>query len=631
MQNLVTNTEEDAKKLIEYLRNNNLGRASFLPITSIKGRKIEKINKNNISGIVEIASELVKTDKKYEEIINHLLGKTVITEDMASAINLAKQNRYAFRIVTLKGDIINSSGSITGGSVETKSANILGRTTQIIILEKEITALNNKIGKIKKTKIEYEISIETILEEAMFLEQGLQEIEIIYATEKQKVLSLQENIEKIEKKLNNLKEELKQIEENKIENEKNIKELEIKIEKIEVKTEELNIYINEFNLKNKDNQIYIDNLNFDITNLKISVSSFDESELSIQEILERIEQELDNNNSSIKIKEEQIEKIEQNNKSLEEKINTLKKQREQIKKDVNNSGQKVEEFKNKRKEKNQELINSEKEIEEQFIKIENIKNQISKLDVKKAKIDIEIEQITNKMWEEYEVTPNNVEEYIKPENIQLTTKKVKDLRIEIKNLGSINIDAIEEYKQTKERYDFMCEQRLDLEEATIKLKKIIQDMTKIMKEQFIEKFEIINKAFGEVFVELFEGGKAELKLVDQDNILESGIEIEIQPPGKKLQNMNLLSGGEKAFTAIALLFAILKINPSPFCVLDEIEAALDEVNVYKFANYLKHFAKNNIQFLVITHRKGTMEIADTIYGITMKENGISKLLSMKLN
>lgn len=233
------------------------------------------------------------------------------------------------------------------------------------------------------------------------------------------------------------------------------------------------------------------------------------------------------------------------------------------------------------------------------------------------------------MWEEYELTPNNVEEYKKPENIQQTTKQVNSLRNEIKDLGSINIDSIEEYKQTKQRYDFMCEQRLDLEDGAAKLRKIIQDMTLTMKEQFESQFKIINRNFGEVFKELFGGGKAELILTDEENILECGIEIQIQPPGKKLQNMTLLSGGEKAFTAIALLFAILKMNPSPFCVLDEIEAALDDVNVYRFADYIKKFA-NETQFLVITHRKGTMEAADTVYGITMQESGISKLLSMKL-
>ena len=251
------------------------------------------------------------------------------------------------------------------------------------------------------------------------------------------------------------------------------------------------------------------------------------------------------------------------------------------------------------------------------------------MDLKKSKIEFELDQTINKMWEEYELTPNTVEGITKAENPTEVQKQVNSIRSEIRELGSINVDSIKEYKELKERYDFMSEQRYDLEESSNKLKKVISEMTDTMKKQFSEQFKIINKNFGDVFVELFGGGKAELKLSDENNILESGIEIEVQPPGKKLQNMMLLSGGEKAFTAIALLFAILQINPAPFCVLDEIEAALDDVNVYRFAEYLKKFTKKT-QFLVITHRKGTMEAADTVYGITMEEKGISKLLSMKL-
>ena len=370
--------------------------------------------------------------------------------------------------------------------------------------------------------------------------------------------------------------------------------------------------------------------NFDITNLKISVSSFDESTTSIDEMLQRIDQDIENNKTSIENKKALREKITEDNKTLEEQILSLNEQIEQMKQEVKDSGGRVEELKNERIAKNEELNKTEEEIANQFKVIEDLKAQITKQEVKKSKIEYELEQIINKMWEDYEITPNNIEgEYKKPENVSETTKKVKHLRDEIKSLGSINIDSIEEYKQTKERYDFMCEQRLDLEDSSNKLRKVIQDMTKIMKEQFETQFKIINRNFGEVFSELFGGGKAELKLADENNILECGIDIEVQPPGKKLQSMTLLSGGEKAFTAIALLFAILKINPAPFCVLDEIEAALDDVNVYRFADYLKKFTKET-QFLVITHRKGTMEAADTVYGITMEENGISKLLSMKL-
>ncbi len=630
LQNIVTDTEEDAKKLIEHLRKNNLGRASFLPIASVKGKKVDRLIKNNLSGVIGIASDLVKVDKKYEEVILNLLGRTVIVDTMETAIILARQNKYSFRIVTLKGDVINPSGAITGGSVTTKFNNIIGRTTEIKELEKDIKKLIKKIEDLEAEKDAYEKSQEDVIEEVMGLERMMQDTEIAYATEKQKVLAIEENITRLENRLTSLRKELVDIEEGKKESIETKSELEKEIEELEKEVEELSLEIKVFTDNNKDNQKYIDDLNFDITNLKISVSSFDESSTSIDEIVERIDQDIENNKTSVENKKSLREKILEDNKMLEEQIVSLNEQIEKMKQEVASSGTKVDELKQERVSKNEELTKTEEDINNQFKIIEDLKAQITKQEVKKSKIEYDLEQIINKMWEDYEITPNNVgEEYKKPENVSETTKQVKHLRDEIKALGSINIDSIEEYKQTKERYDFMCEQRLDLEDSSSKLKKVIQDMTKIMKEQFEKQFKVINKNFGEVFSELFGGGKAELKLTDEENILECGIDIEAQPPGKKLQNMTLLSGGEKAFTAIALLFAILKINPAPFCVLDEIEAALDDVNVYRFADYLKKYTKNT-QFLVITHRKGTMEAADTVYGITMEENGISKLLSMKL-
>ena len=630
LQNIVTDTEEDAKKLVEHLRKNNLGRASFLPIASVKGKKLDKI-KGKENGIIGIASDLISFDKKYEQIIISLLGRTVIVDNMDTAIKVAKQNGYMFRIMTLEGDMINPSGAITGGSVAKKTVNILGRGKEIEKLEKEIKEIREKIEKTKKEKEDFENSIEDTIEMATSLERELQEIDITYATEKQKVVAIDENIEKLEKRLQKLKDEQKQLENQKQESITKKQEIEKEIEELTKQSEELNKLITEFAELNKDDQKYIDDLNFDITNLKISVSSFDESEASIDEIKERINLDIQNTVKSIENKKEQIEQIKNDNFNLEESIKETKQKIEDIKEQVKNSGSKIEELKEKRLEKNKKLSIQEEEISNKFKVIEELKAQIVKIDVKKTKLEEDIQSIINKMWEEYELTPNNVQdEYQKPENISLTQKKVNSLRTEIKGLGSINIDSIEEYKNMKERYDFMCEQRVDLENTMSKLRKMIQEMTTTMKEQFKEQFELINKNFAEVFKELFGGGNASLKLEDEENILECGIEITVQPPGKKLQNMMLLSGGEKAFTAIALLFAILKINPAPFCVLDEIEAALDDVNVYRFAEYLKKFSKET-QFLVITHRKGTMEVADTVYGVTMEESGISKLLSMKLS
>ncbi len=628
LQNIVTDTEEDAKKLVEHLRKNNLGRASFLPITSVKGKKLDSIKGKKI-GVVGVASDLVKFDKKYELIILSLLGRTVVMDNMQNAINLAKENNYSFRIITIEGDVINPSGAITGGSVAKKTVNILGRSREIEVLEKELNGLRNKISKLEEDKEKYVDSSENIIEEVQSLEKQLQEIDITYATEKQRIISIDENIEQIQNRIDKLKEEVEKTEKSKNETLASKQKNKECIEKMSKQNEEDQKIIDEFSNANKESQKYIDDLNLDITNLKISVSSFNESEVSIQEMTEMIMKEIETHTKNKNNKSLQIKNAISENDKLKIEIENTKQEIEKVKSKVSNSGENIDKMKKERIEKNEKLSKKEEEQTEQFKRIEDLKAQITKIEVKKTKTEEDITDVINKMWEEYELTPNNAGEYQKPENVAVTQRRVNVLRTDIKELGSVNVDSIEEYKKLKDRYDFMCEQRLDLEDTMSKLRKVIQDMTETMKQQFKEKFEIINKNFGEVFKELFGGGMAEVTLTDEENILECGIDITVQPPGKKLQNMTLLSGGEKAFTAIALLFAILKINPAPFCVLDEIEAALDDVNVYRYAEYLKKFAKET-QFLVITHRKGTMEAADTVYGVTMEEKGISKLLSMKL-
>ena len=630
LQNIVTDTEQDAKRLIEYLKNNKIGRASFLPISAVKGQKLGRINTSGVDGYIGIASDLVENDSKYDGIVLNLLGRTVVTKDMDSAIMLAKKNNYSFKIVTLGGDIINPSGMMSGGATQTKTTSILGRKTEITKLQKELKSLEKEIKETENKKQEYSASIESILNSFDQKQQEFQEAEILYATEKQKIDNFDLEILKFENKLASLREALEKTAKEEKEIIQKQEQFDEKVNNIDKENEALNEVIEEYTNANRDNQKYIDDLNFNITNLKISVSSFDEGEASINEIMERIEQEIDANKHSIESKQKLITELAENNKNLENKIEKLNKQIIDFEKEAANSSTKVEELKNERVQKNEKLSKIELEINEQNEKIEDIRNQISKLELKKSKIDLEQNQIINKMWEEYELTPNNVGEIQKIENPQEVQKQVNSLRNQIRDIGSVDIDSIKRYQETKERYDFLSEQRLDLENAMAKLRKVIDEMTETMKVQFTEKFKIINKNFGEVFKELFGGGKAELILSDSTNVLESGIEIEVQPPGKKLQNMTLLSGGERAFTAIAILFAILKINPAPFCVLDEIEAALDDVNVFRFAEYLRKFAEET-QFLVITHRKGTMEAADTVYGITMEEKGISKLLSMKLN
>ena len=347
--------------------------------------------------------------------------------------------------------------------------------------------------------------------------------------------------------------------------------------------------------------------------------------------MQRISEDIENEKKAIENKKNEILKSEEQNKELEKMIEDLKQNIERINGEVKNSAEKSEGLKEKRNEKNTKMDSLEKDITKQFEIIQNVKEGLVKVDAKKSSISQDLTETINDLWNDYEITPNNAKEnFEKPTNIKETKEKVNKIHSQINELGNVNVAAIDEYKKAEERYATMSEQRLDLETTMAKLRDVIQEMTKTMKQQFKEKFELIKKNFNEVFVELFGGGKAELILEDEENILESGIDIRVQPTGKKLQNMMLLSGGEKALTAIALLFAILQINPAPFCILDEIEAALDDVNVYRYAEFLKKFSKES-QFLIITHRKGTMEAANTVYGITMEENGISKLLSINLS
>ena len=625
LQNIVINSEEDAKKLIDYLRKNNLGRASFLPISSVKGKKIEKIKK--IDKAIGVASDLIEYDKLYENIILSLLGRTVIVENMDLGVELAKENNYSFKIVTLQGDIINPSGAISGGSVPKRTTSILGREKEIEELKEDIKSIKQKIESVQKEQQEKKAILNNMgLKE---LESESQTIDIKYNVEKQKLESINENAEKLRLHIAKLKQEKINLNAQKEEIQKFIEQNKIKLEKIKRENEELQKEISNYTEKNKEINKVVDDLNFDITNLKISVSSFDESENSINEIQTLIEKEIENNNLNIKNKKDRIQNLTQEIEKLKTEINKNNEKIKEIKEKVSNSSIDIEKLKQEKTNISEKIKKQEELQEEEFKIIEDLKAQIVRTDIKKNKTEEDLNSLVNNLWEEYELTPNAKGNYKRPENVSLTQKRVNNLRQDIRDLGSVNVDSIEEYKNLKNRYDFMCEQRLDLENTMSKLRNMISDITETMKKQFKERFEIINRNFGEVFKELFGGGKAEIALEDESNILECGININVQPPGKKLQSMMLLSGGERAFTAIALLFAILKMSPAPFCVLDEIEAALDDVNVYRYAEFLKKFSKDT-QFLVITHRKGTMEAADTVYGITMEENGISKLLSMKL-
>ena len=626
IQNIITETEDEAKRAIEFLKTNNLGRASFLPISAVKGDKIsQKLNGNN--GFLGIASEVISYDKKYDGVVQNLLGRTVITDNMENAVNLAKKYKYSFRIVTLEGDVINSSGQMSGGSVAKKTTSLLSRGREIKELEIKLAELKKKKEEAVEALEKYKTSSENIINEFAVVERDLQQVSVDYARETQKMSEIDNNIDRYKRKialLNGEKEKLLETLESENESLAGINEL---IKNLEAENENLQVNIKEFTDKNSDGQKEIDDLNSDIVDLRISVSSFDESSTSIDEMVAMIEQEINNCMKNVDSKVNEREALLKENSEIESKILEAQETIDSVGDVVQEFEKKVSSLKEQRESKNAELLAIEENIDNCFKTLDILKEQNTKLDVKKNKLEVDIENIQNKMWEEYETTPNTASNYA--EVTSSTARDVEKLKSEIRSLGPVNVNAIEEFKALNDRYEFLSTQKQDLEDSERSLNKIIEDMTKLMKIQFAEQFDLINKNFNSVFSELFGGGMATLKLADETNILECGIEIEAQPPGKKLQSMMLLSGGERALTAIALLFAILKLSPSPFCVLDEIEAALDDVNVYRYAEFLKKFSEKT-QFLVITHRKGTMEVANTVYGVTMQEHGISKLISQKL-
>lgn len=635
MQNVVVNDEQTAKKIISYLKENSLGRVTFLPINTIK--KVDNSIKDKarkLDGYIGMASEIVKYDSKFKDVILLSLGSTIVVDTVDNAILMSKKIKNMARIVTLTGELFSATGSITGGKNSHSSAGLLGRKEKIENLkeiisnkEKEYSSLNNGVRELN-------IQIEEAKKENNKIVEEKSSCQIEIATLKEKLL----NIEREEKKVLLAKENAKlAIDSLNGQNEtlrENIEENNKKVEELEKKINENQEIVDEYSRFNKEKSEMVSNLHEDIANLKVSISSFDESSGSIDEMKDKLSQDIQNFEDGIERKKSSISNLEASKKDAEEEIKALTesiKEKQNFKLDFANI---LNSLKDTKKEVEQKQETLEVKVLEGLRKIDKLKDERAKVQARKLKFDIEIENLKNKMWDDYEITISVAKEMIESLPVddsdeKTIVKNAEKIRKEIKDLGEVSVGAIEEYKSTKERYDFISNQKADLEETKKKLENLINNMTSIMKQQFEKQFKLINENFNETFKELFGGGKAELKLEDESNVLSSGIEIEVQPPGKKLQSMMLLSGGERALTATALLFAILKLKAPPFCILDEIEAALDDVNVHRFAEYIKKYSKNT-QFIVITHRKGTMEVASSTYGVTMQEYGISKVVSMKM-
>lgn len=634
LQNIIVETPNEAKQLIEYLKTNSYGRATFLPLSNMRSLPNEDFSKySKYDGFIGSAISLTKCDKKFHDVINLALNKSIIVDNIDNANTIYSKAKGQLRIVTLDGEVISPAGSITGGQTSNRTSGLIGR-------EDKIKSLEKIISKKEKEKEDIQEEILKIVPNSKNIEEILNNLKLSRDSISIEVATYSEKFENIKKEISRSEESNLKSEEIKnslsVENEtllSTIDQMNNNINDINNEIFNLNSEIEEYTRFNKAKEQTINFLNEDIVNLKISLSSFDESSLSIDEMKNKLEMDINNFEEGIDKRNKQKEEYLLEIIELKKDIENLKKESEDLVKFKQDYIDISEKLKIDKKDciAKQDIL--ELKMLQSVNKIGKIKEEKSKVENKRIKFDIEIDNLKNKMWDEYELTISSAKEYFKTipiiEDISTIYKDAEKLRNEIKSLGDVDVTSIDEYNNIKARYDFITVQKKDLDDTKRKLENLISNMTTLMKNQFTKQFKTINENFAKTFSELFGGGKASLTLTDEDNILESGIEIEVQPPGKKLQSMMLLSGGERALTATALLFAILKIKAPPFCILDEIEAALDDINVQRFAEYIKKYSKDT-QFIVITHRKGTMEVAKTVYGITMEEYGISKVISMKM-
>ncbi|MBE7038495.1 MAG: chromosome segregation protein SMC [Ruminococcaceae bacterium] len=626
LQNIVVEDEESAKKCIEKLKNSKGGRATFLPLTSVNGEVMKNAPEKE-KGYIGIASNLIEFDARFDGIFKSLLGKTVIVDNIDNAIYISKKYGYKFKIVTLDGQVLNAGGSITGGSSD-KNASLLSRSKNIESLAKDIEKLEKTIDKNDNLIYENNQKIKeiSVKKEELDLKNNQSANNLVRLEAEEK--HLLEDIKKLTEKLNllggemgDIKSQIKEIDKNRnqlLENQK------INDEKIVVIRGEItNLDKKLIDVQNKKDET--DNL---ISEEKLNVSGMEKD-------LEFINSNIKSNQAA---KDEFLIKLDDNNAQIDDynsKNSSSNKNIEEIEKNMHGTKEIFEEFKIKLEEKkkeNEKILEDIKKAREKSKENQDVvlvlAQEVTRCENKVAKAEADIENVINKLWDDYEITFSDAQSYKKDiENFAEAQREAASLKRQIKELGNINIDAIEEYKAVSERFEFLSNQENDLNTAKKNLLDIIDEMQTVMKEKFTVAFNLISEEFKRVFVDLFGGGIAKIYLADESDILNSGIEIEVQPPGKKLQNLTLLSGGERAFSAIALLFAVLKCAPTPFCLLDEVEAALDEANVYKFANYAKKYA-GKTQFLIVTHRRGTMETADILYGVTMQEKGVSKLLKL---
>lgn len=628
MQNIVTETDEDAKRAIRYLKSVDGGRATFLPLNTIKPRELRENGLEDCYGFVGVAANLCSCDNKYNGILYSLLGKIVIAEDLNCATSIAKKYSYRFKIVTLDGQVVNAGGSLTGGSLN-RNTGLLSRANEIETLKKQTTVLEQKSKDAENRSIE--ISREYSAFEAQLLGSradlsNLRQDLVRLEAEKRacdnelanagasvensmnEITNCRRRIETLEKDKNSAKQLLVELNKKILAAEEKVNELTGSRAELTKKREEISLQLQNLRLEIVSSQKDIDALNSDIVFAKSTGNENLERKAELNQEIERIKSVILEKTELINSTNAEIEELIANQNERSKAIEKINADREQLEK-------RSAEIRTIERDKTSERETSGREL--------------ARLEERKINIQKQYDDIISKLWEEYELTRREAEDCaVEIDDSKQAQRRLNELKQKIRSLGNVNVSAIEEYKEVSERYEFMSAQVNDVEKSKKEIEKLITDLTKQMKEVFVESFDQINKNFTYTFKELFGGGTASLSLADPENILTSGIDILVHPPGKIVINLEALSGGEKALVAIALYFAIMKVRPAPFCVMDEIEAALDDVNVYRFAAYLRRMT-DNTQFILITHRRGTMEEADVLYGVTMQDEGISKLLELR--
>ena len=630
MQQIVVTDEQAGKAAMNYLKRSDLGRATFLPLTVIRGKSLNERDVEKCRGFIGIASDMVRCDSRYREIVSDLLGRTVIVDDMDSAISIADRYHHRFRIVTLDGQVINAGGSMTGGSVS-KNAGILSRANEIERLKKQQSETSQKLEKLRAELTEAErltqqVAFELSAEEGK-LRTAQDEVLRLSGEEKQYAVL----VDAISDAISTSERELASIEERSRHDSDRKKLLTEQIFKLERQISESEKELSVVSDGQSVAAEQSNRLSERMTAIRMEIAALEAEKATATDSVSRLRglelamqgdraQKLALIQSYQGEQETILAQISQQEQTLQAHNVSLQAQKDSLKSSLEERMQ-VEARK----------TSADKEAQTKSRDILNMERESARLEAKKTAAEMEEKQIIDKLWENYELTRSTAPEAAAEiESVGAAQKRCAELKRKISALGTPNIGAIDEFARVNERYEYLAGQRDDVLTSKRELEGIISDITKQMTDIFTTEFTKINTYFGQTFTEMFGGGKASLELEDLNEPLTCGIEIRVQPPGKQLKTITLLSGGEKAFVAIALYFAILKVRPTPFCMLDEIDAALDDRNVERFATYLRNFCEKT-QFIVITHRRGTMEAADMLYGVTMQEQGISKILHLDLN